>query len=377
MQTTSSTRHPLIVLKGVLTCESPVSFSLPKTGRYKKDAKGQPTIMTSSGERLYLNAPAIRSAVRHAATTLIHELTGKSYQMDDYFLAALGGIKDAGKEGAEESSEDGDGAEEDQKRKTADREARAQKAYTLKFDFAKAKNPLLMLFGSMDVPGLVECSHAIDIAEQPAEADFMGGVRANDFRRNPAVVDMLTPNALDDFVRRQTEAAMRSNIKKDIADLDKQIKKAAKDGLSDVVTDLKARKSELESQQRDSSAVQLSLPNLGYETIPQGTRLGHEWALKRASDIELALFLQSLALWALDPKIGGHRNHGRGRLSGSWTATRREPGQTQMSPFGELSFDGYDGLKVSGGLARYMDPSILRDAMADLDFSYAALNACR
>lgn len=373
---TQQNRLPQVLLRGTLTCETPVSFSLPLPKNSRLKGK-QPTIQTSQGERLYINAPALRSAVRHAATQLVHELTGKPYHMDDYFLAAVGGIKDAGKESGAEDEGDGDDAGEKDKTAQAAAEAGAQRAYTLKFDFAKEKNPLLMLFGSMDVPGLVECSHAIDAAENPCKAQEFHGVRANDFRRSPAVVDMLTPTALDEFLARQTDAALRSGIKKEIKDLDTKARKAEKEGNLALARELKDKRVQLDAEQRGNSVVQLMLPNLGYEAIPPGTKLSHEWALKRVSDIELALFVQSLALWALDPKIGGHRNHGLGRLSGQWTVNVRRPGATRLESFGTLSFKDYDGLQAQGEVARFLDPALLTEAIPSLDFSYASLAALK
>jgi hypothetical protein len=373
-----NTRIPHILLRGQLTCETPVSFRLPSP-KFAKNRDGQPVLETADGPRLYLNAPALRSVVRHAATELIHELTGRPFHMDDYFLCAVGGIKDAGRNGGDDEgdeSDDDSAAGADAKAAQSAREATAQKSFVLKRDFAKAKNPLLMLFGSMDVPGLVECAHAIESpvdAKHVAKAQRFDGVRASDFQRNPAVVDMLAPDALDDFVKRQAAAATRSSMSRDIKDLEARAKKAAKENNAALAAELREQKKELEAGQRKHNAVQLQ-QLIGYEAIPQGTKLTHEWGLKRVSELELALFLQSLARWALDPKIGGHRNHGLGRLSGQWSVTVRHPGQARFQPFGSLSFQDYDGLSAEGEIARFLDPAILSSVIHDLDFTHASLN---
>jgi hypothetical protein len=370
-------RIPQILLRGSIKCETPVSFVLPHVGRAAKnrEAGGQPTIITPTGERLYINAPAIRSAVRHAAVELLHDLTGKAYRMDDYFLNAIGGIKDAGKESGEaaEAEEEGEDAAGENAEAQAAAEARAQHAHTLKFAFVREKNPIVALFGTLDVPGSVECSHAIDSSPEPVRAQEFRGVRANDLRRNPNVTGMLAPGALDDFIARQTEAAKRSAIKRDIAALEKNIRKLEKSGKTDEVKALRERKAALESQMRDSKVVQVSLPNLSYEAIPPGTVLTHEWALRRVSELELALFVQSLALWALDPKLGGHRGHGLGRVSAQWDVSVRRPLSTRLESFGSLSIRDYDGLQAEGEIARYLDPQILRAAADKLDLSHESL----
>ena len=360
-------RIPLVVLSGHLTCETPLSFQLPGLG--SKDRHVLPSINTAKGKCLYINAPSIRSAVRHAATMLIHELTGNPFRMDDYFLLALGGIKNAGSDSdAEEERGEGGEANLSTKEKSA-------RAHTLKFDFAREKNPLLMLFGSMDVPGLVECSHAVSPAGVTAQ--WFGGVRANDFQRNPGIMDILAPGAIDDFVRRQVEAAARSDIKSARKDLRNQIREAQQKKDAELVAELRAKDKALDTEEKKNTVVSLALPNLGYEAIPAGTQLEHEWAIKRVSEVELALFLQSLALWALDPKIGGHKNHGLGKLSGSWNVTARRPGTTRMEAIGTLEFSGYDGIQPTGEVARYLDPQILRDAIGSCDFSYASLAALK
>jgi len=363
-------RIPQILLRGSIKCETPVSFVLPQVGRAAKsrEAGGQPTIITPTGERLYINAPAIRSAVRHAAVELLHDLTGKPYHMDDYFLNAVGGIKDAGKEAGDEG--DDEGADADAQ---ASAEARAQHAHTLKFAFVREKNPIVALFGTLDVPGSVECSHAIDSSPEPVRAQEFRGVRANDLRRNPNVTQMLAPGALDDFIARQTQAARRSALKREIETLDKEVRKLEKSGKSDDAKALRERKAALESQMRDSRVVQLSLPNLAYEAIPPGTVLSHEWMLRRVSEVELALFLQSLALWALDPKLGGHRAHGLGRVSAYWAVSVRRPLSTKLESFGSLTIRDYDGLVAEGPIARYLDPQILRDVADKLDLSHESL----
>jgi hypothetical protein len=361
---TQTQRTPLVVFAGQIVADTPISWT-PHGDKGAKPGRIE-TIQTAAGRRFFLNAPAIRSAVRHAATNLLAEMSGKPYHMDDYFLAALGGIKDA-KEGAKKSSEgdaqpdaDAQDAEAGATKDAAEALEAAQisKKHALKYDFAKAHNPLLMLFGSMDVPGLVRCDHAIAQTESTITAKI-ASVRANDFIRNPSVTDILEPGAIDAFVERQVLAAKRSKAKAEIAEIDKKIKAAKKAGNADLVAELEAAKKGIDA---GSNVVQLQ-QLLNYEAIPAGTVFSHQWSLPRVSELELALFMQALAYWALDPVIGGHRAHGLGRISGFWNVTARKPGSLAFESMGSVTFNALEGLKATGPIAQFLDPELLRQPL--------------
>ncbi len=297
MQTQTQDRIPLVVFDGQIKCESPVSFVL-HNGLKKKHLQLQPTMRTADGTRLYLNAPAIRSALRHAATEHVIELMGRDVHMDDYFLMALGGIKDAkdakGGDGGE--NEEGEQEEDKTESKKAAKQAAESKGSVLKWAFAREKNPLLMLFGSMDVPGSLECGHAI--ATKDVLAETFGGVRANDFKRDPSLIEKLEPGALDAFVERQMQASQRSAAKKDAKDIDAKILAARKAGNDALAAQLAEQKKALDDTK--SAVVQIQ-QLLEYQAIPAGTALAHDMRVRRVSSLELALFVQAIARWALEP----------------------------------------------------------------------------
>lgn len=376
-------RTPLIVFSGTLTCDTPVSWT-----PHGEDAGTLKLMRTAHGEHFFINSPALRSAVRHAAADLIAEMRGKSYHLDDYFLAAKGGIKDAKEESKENAADDAlsddrlaDDGKSKKKASAADKArdaAQLSKKHVLKFNFAKEHNPMLMLFGSMDVPGLVSCDHAMasePIGKASQSVAKFRSVRANDFLRNPDVIDILEPGAIDEFVARQEQAALRSQSKKAAKDLDVRIKVAKAAGNTELEKQLIAEKNDAAA---GSNIVQMQ-QLLNYDAIPAGTKLAHTWRLRRASEIELALFLQGLARWAIDPLIGGHRAHGLGRLSGQWSVNTRRPGESAMTNMGAVQFGGDAGLTATGEIARFLDPDILRIPMqaGQFDFSLAAIDALK
>lgn len=373
-------RIPQIVFDGSFTCATPVSFVL-HNGPKKDRMPMQPTLRTADGERFYLNAPAIRSALRHAATEHVIELMGRRVTLDDYFLMALGGIKDAkSKDAGKDVDKDAD-KEASQNEEPAVNENDVRGAL-LKFDYARNHNPLLMLFGSMDVPGALECAHAIATtsATQPRTSGLparqtasFGGVRANDFRRSPDIADLLDPDAIDAFVERQAQAAQRSGSKKAVSEIEKKIRAAKASGDDAEVQRLNDEKARITDE---SSAVVQLQQLLSYEAIPQGTSLTQSMRLRRVSDDEIALFVQSIARWGLDPVIGGKRNHGLGRISAHWRVRARLPGDLKFTDWGSIGFDADgDGVVAEGRIADYLDVGPLRRSIAEgkMDFSHKAI----
>ena len=372
MQDASQARFPMIVFDGRIQCESPVSFVLHNVkGKAGQNLIPQPMMRTADGERLYINAPAIRSAFRHAATEHVIELMGSTVHLDDYFDMAFGGIKDAKKgENGEEGDGGDDGTAKAGKNAKKAKASDVDKSYILKYAFAKERNPLMMLFGSWDIPGLLECGHAL--ATTDVGPITTGSVRANDFRRDPEIVNLLHHGAIDDFVARQTAAAKYSSDKKSLKALDAEIRAATSAGNDDLAASLREQKTEIDGGK--SGIVQLQQP-LQYQAIPAGTVLSHTMRLRRVSELELALMVQAIARWGLDPVIGGKRNHGLGHVSGNWNVRARMPGSLQFEDFGSLTFGGENGLAAAGRIAEYLDVEKIAAPIREgrLDFRHASL----
>jgi len=117
---------------------------------------------------------------------------------------------------------------------------------------------------------------------------------------------------------------------------------------------------------------------LSYQAIPAGTVLMQSMRLRRVSELELALFVQAISRWALDPTIGGKRNHGLGGISAQWQVRARMPGELAFTPWGSIGFgsDG-EGVEAEGQIADYLDVKRLAQPIGadDLDFSSRSLAA--
>lgn len=341
----------VIVFKGEITAEQPISYSVPGA------PKGVDHTLPRLGRNLYLTASGLRGALRHAATEIVMDLVdanpdGKKLNLDDYFLLAMGGVKDAKtppkKGGTDEKSaddEDGDDAEKTASSADIVRMLRANR-------HARAHNPLVGLFGSMrhGVSGSLYCAHAI--APEGTEPTRIRYVRSNDFQRDPGVLDRLDESVLDAFIARQADAAERTEGNNRKKTLEQEKKKLRRDGASERLKEIDAEIAAIEATQPKD--VQLQLPNITYQAIPAGTVFSHEFTLSNPTDAEVALLLRALDQFALNPLLGGHRAHGLGRVSGHWSVRMREPGEREFTEAGEVRFNGdFTGLELTGRIAEF------------------------
>lgn len=346
----------VIVLKGEITAEQPISYSVPG------GARGADHTLPRLGKQLYLTASGLRGVLRHAAAEIVMDLIDADpvrakLTLDDYFLLAMGGVKDAKnpakKKGAavsEESAEGEDG--EDAEKKTVSdadvvRMVRANQ-------HARAHNPLVRLFGSMrhGVSGSLYCAHAL--APEGTETTRVRHVRANDFQRDPDVLERLDGSVLDAFISRQADAAVRSEGSQRVKDLEREQQKLRREGKSERVKEIEHEINTIKASLPPD--VQLQLPNITYEAIPAGTVFAHEFTLSNPADAEVALFLRALDRFALNPLLGGHRAHGLGRVSGHWSVRMRPEGEREFADMGEVSFKGdFTGLELNGRIATFFE----------------------
>ena len=363
----------VIVFKGTLTAEQPISYSVPT--ELKKSEHFLPML----GDRLYLTASGLRGVLRHAATELVMDLldadsAGEKLSLEDYFLLAMGGVKDAKVKKKKGESETEEGGEESEAGANDASEADVVRILRAN-QYAREHNPLVRLFGSMrhGVSGSLYCAHAV--APEGVKPIRVRHVRANDFQRDPQLLERLEGSALDAFISRQAEAATRSEGNRSLKDLKREQHRARKDGKTDRAKEIEAQIKDVQGQM--PTEVQIQLPNITYQAIPAGTVFTHEFVLSNPTDAEVALFLRALDRFAMNPLIGGHRAHGLGRVSGRWSVRMRAAGEREFADMGEVGFDGdFGALELCGRIAEFFESWNAIAAEKDkLDFTEAGVAA--
>ncbi len=361
-----------LFIKGTITTQTPLSYAPPfGDENFKTGAIELPRL----NGFLYLTASGIRSAIRHAATHAVIECLSAKPSLDDYFLMALGGIKNANDNaGKGDDADEADGNERAEQTKEADGGKSA--GAIVRNRYARAHNPMATLFGTMshDVAGALYCAHAIAV-DDAIQPDLVRYVRADDFRRTPEVADSLNESAVSDFVARQSRAADRSALSREITALKAALKKAKSD--PEKSAELGNKIKEVQASLDASSVIQLSLPNLAYYVIPQGVVFSHEFILNNVSDMEIALFLEGLSRFATNPYLGGKQNHGLGRVKASWSVRGRESGERVMRDMGRIEIDGeFNPAVITGDIAGLANFDLIREGIQNgqLDFSEVGLS---
>ena len=329
---------------GHFEAEQPLSFTVP----------AQPGYLPTMGGKLFMTASGIRGALRRCAEQVVTETRNWTPSLDDYFSMVLGGVKGS------------------------DKNADANLVSVTRF--VREKNPLLSLFGGMapvSITGKLKISHAVarNVGDVPVEKDVVSHVRTNDLTRNPAIFDALDEQAAVDYRAFKEGADERSDIAREEKSLKQEMKKAIDAKDQEEVDRIKAKLAALKDDKRDKKVVQLAQPDLGYEAIPAGTLLDNEFVLLGATDLEAGLFLAALDRFARRPYLGGHQNHGLGRVSGFWKVSARDEHAAVATNLGEVALTGdFSPLVLYGAVAHlYGDGFMEQIASSDLDFSVSGM----
>lgn len=324
-----------IFFDGALTTVEPFTFSQPFGDGH----------LPRMGGKLYIQASSIRGKLRRLARDVIYEETGcVKLPLADFYFLTLGGIK-SGKTEGEKDSED--------------------KLAVNKVMAVREKNPLVSLFGAMapqTIPGRLMVSHAIAMNDIPT--DIVKHVRTNDLVRTPEMVGILNDSALSDYLAMKGEADVRSKVSADIKVKQAHLRKLDKG--SDAYATLSAEINDLKEGKKGMTQVQVGLPNLEYEVIPQGAKLSSRFTLSGATEREAILFLKAMDRFAQNPQLGGKANHGLGVVAGEWDVRFRSAGKP-METAGRLTFAGdYMPAEATGKVREWIDAPL---DLSDCNFS--------
>lgn len=348
------------VFEGALKAESP----LATCSKDLKDREGRdnlplpvPTTTTEFGKRLMFPSTGIRGALRRRARDIVRDAviaaSGNEtpFTLDEHYFLTLGGIK-------------GEGAQE---RSTVAMEAEWRR-----------KNPLLSLFGAGDagVLGFVQGHLSVGnaIACDASEPVIFSGARTDDLYRDKAQVRYLSDADIASLVSRAKGGKERSGLQAELKMVERDLKKAQRDGKSELVDELRAKADGLKvsvdtvKAESGTSDVSVGMPLAGWQAIPQGCRMDHRMLLVRSNELELGFLLATLNGFALDPILGAHFANGHGLVSGEWVVY--EARMTGRVELGTVRFAPYAPIETTGeGLLQACDAFAAFMATKEWDFS--------
>jgi hypothetical protein len=225
---------------------------------------------------------------------------------------------------------------------------REDKADILSADARRQANPLIALFGA-GAPwdyGRLSVGHARPSA--PIQVDIVRGVRMDDFSRGGDALVALAPKARATWLEMSRRKSMAARNRQQLRDLERTARRQ-KDATEKTRFEAAAEalKTQINLQEAESGAdVSILLPLPGYEAIPAGTRLTHDFTLLRVQPHEVGLFLGALERLAWTPMIGAHTAHGCGIVSGLWRVRMRLGEMGRWHNAGELRMKPFDGIEL-------------------------------
>jgi hypothetical protein len=206
-------------------------------------------------------------------------------------------------------------------------------------------NPLLSLFGRWKLPGHLSIG---DMIPQGSVDDTVfihgGGARTDDFARDPGQAAFLTP---EDTERLRDILVEDVLSQKDVAAIKEQRKELVKQRIKATVDEKKRIDEQINVMDEEIAQVKsakagseesIQRPLDGYEAFVPGTEMSHKMVLGNSTDVEIGLFLETLARVSESPFIGAHTRHGCGVIRAEWDVLTRKPGAMRADVIGKVSF---------------------------------------
>ena len=291
-------------------------------------------------DTVYLSGSTVRGTYRHACAD-VWLGREETVSLDRYLEVKVGGVKGSAEE---------------------PRVGLTERARYLHGD------PFLDLFGAGDSSiGWIHSRLDVGAAlpAEPVQPVRLNGSRG-DVLADPKLLEVLEARERDAVVeglaanRRRSRAAAAGRV---LTRRIGQARRAGQDsaGLEqelEAAREAERAAAELQSE-RLGSDVSLLLPLPGYEAIPPGTVLAHRMMLRHVRQCQLALFMGGLARFAEDPRFGGRRAQGCGRVRVAYEVKRLEG--TRAHAIGAVSIDaaqwdtGGSSLSLSGAPEEWLD----------------------
>jgi CRISPR type IV-associated protein Csf2 len=237
----------------------------------------------------------LRGRLRRSAVEVVRGLSGGArMKLGEWHQNAVGGIK---------------GAESESAHDVVLRQA------------IRDKNPILALFGAGSpwMIGRASIGDAMPVGQ--VETDVVGGVRADDGRRDGDFFVKLDADAPDEWRSMVNVNAERTRHKKLERQLSGDLRAARKAGNIEAVTRIEAELAALSAKEHELNLLgsnSVSMP-LRHEAMPAGIDLLHSVTLRAVRPAEVGLFIAALnQFFKAKPHIGQHEALGYGLIGGEY-----------------------------------------------------------
>lgn len=320
-----------VVINAKIETVSPVNIT-----QHGDRMKGKIPYVVSAGQKFAcIPGSTARGTLRRSARAVIDAMKcangDPKWELKEFYWHTIGGVKaskiDAGNEFKEIAS---------------------VVPFTL-VENIRRRDPLMSVFGTFDpcpMAGRIQignavCSEPILLAGTGPEKQVMNlderrGNRADDIQRSPGVAEVLSPDALDDWVDMTAGARKAAAMRREIEDLDKDMYQARKElgkdhadvkKIADKIAKLKKERDE-HIKATEGSSVNVQQLIEPFESIPAKSELSQRIRLVNANEIEIGLVLAAMRHYSNDNMIGGKRNIGNGEIKTTWSIRDIGAGKT-------------------------------------------------
>lgn len=238
--------------------------------------------------KLVLPGSTLRGRLRRSAVEVVLGLTGAKISLDEWHQNAVGGIKGAGSESGHD---------------------------VLLRQRIREKNPILALFGAGSPWMTSRASIGDAIPSGPVDGEVIGGVRADDGKRDNAFFAKLDDAAQDDWLSMADANAARTKFKAQTREIQAALRAARKNKDTARIAEIEAEQKALEMAEENVNLLAsnpVSMP-LQHEAMPAGVSMSNSIHLKAVTAAEAGLFFAAMnQMFKVNPHLGQHENLGYG-----------------------------------------------------------------
>lgn len=241
-----------------------------------------------------LPGSTLRGRLRRSAVEVVLGLTGATIPLEEWHQNAVGGIK-----GAEaESGHD-----------------------VLLRQRIRDKNPILALFGAGSPWMISRASVGDAVPIGPVDGEIIGGVRADDGKRDNGFFAKLDDAAQDDWLAMADANAARTKFKARARELQADLRAARKGKDATRISELEADQRALQGEEDEAQLLAsnpVSMP-LQHEAMPAGVSMLNKMSLTAVTAAEAGIFFAAMNLmFKVSPHLGQHGNLGYGLVRGEY-----------------------------------------------------------